>query len=61
MKRERGKRQGVVEKLWKVDPPPPYFLYVLIPKDFKFNDFVSMDSKGVRGAFFVSMESKGVR
>jgi hypothetical protein len=45
------------------ESPHPHtglFLYVLIPKGFKFNEFVSVDSGGVAGAFFVSVDSGGV-
>jgi hypothetical protein len=33
---------------------------VLIPKGFKFNDFVCVDSGWVADAFFVSVDSRGV-
>ncbi len=42
-------------------PPTPIFCKMLIPGDFKSNDCVRADSKGLAGAFFVRVDWKGLR
>ena len=40
--------------------PPVVFLYLFILRDFKSNNLVIADSKGLAGPFFVSAYSKGL-
>src|SRR5713101_5238828 len=41
-------------------PLPPLFCKSVIPRNFKSNEFVSVHSKGLAGAFLVSVHSKEV-
>src|SRR2546422_10630626 len=43
-----------------LDLPPAIFLYLFILRDFKSNNLVTADSKGLASHFFVSAYSKGL-